>query len=73
MLPARVLQILSVLHVGRRIMRLVPEVRVPFDHVASRVANTGASFALGVAYLLFVLMFLTMIAEILLVTVRPYF
>ena len=49
-------------------VRRVPEVRVPFDHVASRVANTGASFALGVAlYLLFVLMFLTMIAEILLV------
>ena len=30
-------------------MRLIPEVRVPFDHLGSRVANTGASFATGVA------------------------
>ena len=34
-------------------MRLIPEVCVPFDHLGSRVANTGASFATGVAYLLF--------------------
>ena len=54
-------------------MVLIPEVRAPFDHIGDRVAHTGASFATGVAYLLFVLMFLTMIAEILLVTVRPYF
>jgi hypothetical protein len=50
-------------------MRLIPEVRIPFDHVGSRVANTGASFAFGVAYLLFLLMFL-MIAELFLVLRR---
>ena len=26
-------------------MRLLPEIRVPFDNVRSRVGNTGASFA----------------------------
>ena len=51
-------------------MRLIPEIRVPFDNIGSRVANTGASFALGVAYLLFALMFLTIIAEIFLVLMR---
>ena len=54
-------------------MRLIPEVRVPFEHVGSHVAHTGASFALGVAYLLFALMFLSMIGEILLAIVRAYF
>ena len=51
-------------------MRLIPEIRVPFDNIGSHVANTRASFALGVAYLLFALMFLTMIAEILFVALR---
>ena len=50
---------------------LIPETRVPFDNIGTRVANTGASFATGVAYLLFVLMFVTMIAEIFLVIRRP--
>jgi hypothetical protein len=48
----------------------VPELRVPLDHIGSRVANTGASFAVVVAYLLFALMFLSMIAEIFLVMSR---
>ena len=51
-------------------MRLFPELRVPLDHIGSRVANSGESFAIGVAYLLFALMFLTMIAEILVVIMR---
>ena len=51
-------------------MRLIPEIRVPLDNIGSHVANTGASFALGVAYLLFALMFLSMIAEIFLVLMR---
>ena len=51
-------------------MRLTPEIRVPFTNVRSRVAHTGASFAVMVAYLLFFLMFLTMIAEIFLVLIR---
>ena len=51
-------------------MRLTPEIRVPFANVRSRVAHTGASFAVMVAYLLFLLMFLTMIAEIFLVLMR---
>ena len=51
-------------------MRLIPELRVSLDNIGSRVANTGASFAIGVAYLLFALMFLTVIAEIFLVILR---
>ena len=54
-------------------MRLLSEVRVPFDHIGSHVAHTGASFGLGVAYLLFALMFLSMIGEIFLRIVRAYF
>ena len=53
-------------------MRLIPEIRVPLDHIGSHVANTGASFALGVAYLLFVLMFLSMVGEVFLMIVRAY-
>ena len=51
-------------------MRLIPELHVPLDHIGSRVANTGASFAIGVAYLLFALMFISMVAEIFLVIMR---
>ena len=51
-------------------MRLIPEIRVPPDNIGSHVANTGASFAIGVAYLLFALMFLSMVAEIFLVILR---
>ena len=51
-------------------MRFIAELRVPFDNIGSRVAHTGASFATGVAYLLFVLMFLTIIAEIFLMLMR---
>ena len=36
---------------------LIPEPRVPFANVRSRVAHTGASFAVMVAYLLFLLAF----------------
>ena len=55
---------------GGESMRLTPELRLPFANVRSRVAHTGASFAVMVAYLLFLLMFLTMIAEIFLVLMR---
>ena len=51
-------------------MRLNPEIRISFDNIGSCVAHTGASFATGVAYLLFFLMFLTIIAEIFLVLMR---
>ena len=51
-------------------MRLLSELRVPFDHIGSHVALTGDAFGFGVAYLLFALMFLTMIAEIFLVALR---
>ena len=54
-------------------MRLIPELRVPFDHVGGHVAHTGDAFGFGVAYLLFALMFLSMIAEIFLVILRAYF
>ena len=40
-------------------MRLLSELRVPFDHIGSHVAPTGAAFGFGVAYLLFLLMFLS--------------
>ena len=46
--------------------------RVPLDHFGSRVADAGESFAFAVAYLLFVLMFLSMIAEIFLAVMRAY-
>jgi hypothetical protein len=52
------------------VMFLIPEIRAPFDHVGNRVANTGASFATGVAYLLIILMLLTMVGEIFLVIMR---
>ena len=51
-------------------MRLLSELRVPFDHIGSHVTHTGAAFGFGVAYLLFSLMFLSMIAEIFLVALR---
>jgi hypothetical protein len=51
-------------------MHLIPELRVPLDDIRNRVANTSASFATGVAYLLFALMLLSMIAEIFLVIMR---
>jgi hypothetical protein len=51
-------------------MRLLSELRVPFDHIGSHLPLTGAAFGFGVAYLLFALMFLTMIAEIFLVALR---
>ena len=51
-------------------MILIPEIRAPFDHIGSRIADTGASFATGVAYLLVILMLLTMIAENFLVIMR---
>jgi hypothetical protein len=47
--------------------------RTVLDNIGTRVANTGASFATGVSYLLFALMFLTMIAEIFLVIRRSYY
>ena len=51
-------------------MRLISDIRVPFDHIGNRVAHTGASFATGVAYLVIILMLLTVIAEIFLVLMR---
>jgi hypothetical protein len=51
-------------------MILIPEIRAPFDNIKSRVVHTGESFATGVAYLLFVLMFLTIIAEALILIMR---
>lgn len=51
-------------------MRLIPELRVPFDHIESHVALTGNAFGFGAAYVLILLMFLTMIAEMLLVLMR---
>lgn len=55
---------------GEAAMRLLAELRVPFDHIESHVALTGTAFGFGVAYFLILLMFLTMIAEMLLVLLR---
>jgi hypothetical protein len=52
-------------------MYLIPEARVP-DHIGSRIANTGASFAVAVAYLLFALMLLTMVGEIFVLIMGAY-
>ena len=54
-------------------MRLLPELRVPFDHIGSHVALTGAAFGFGVAYLLFALMFLSMVGEIAILIMRAYY
>jgi len=53
-------------------MRVIPDFHISFANVGSRVAHTGESVASGVAYLLFLLMFLTMIAEIFLVIMRAF-
>ena len=53
------------------IMLSYSEARVP-DHIGSRIANTGASFACAVAYLLFALMLLTMVGEIFVLIMRAY-
>lgn len=51
-------------------MRLLAELRIPFDHIESHFALTGTAFGFGVAYFLILLMFLTMIGEMLLVLMR---
>ena len=51
-------------------MHLIPEIRAPLDHIGNRVAHTGASVATGVAYLVIILMLLTVIAEIFLALLR---
>ena len=51
-------------------MRLLSETRVSFDHTGNHVALNGHAFGLAVAYLLFALMFLSMIAEIFLAILR---
>ena len=51
-------------------MILIPEIRAPFDNIKSRVVHTSESFATGVAYLLFILMLLTIIAEALILIMR---
>ena len=53
-------------------MRVIPDFHMSFANVGSRVAHTGESVAAGMAYLLFLLMFLTMIAEIFLVIMRAF-
>ena len=52
------------------VMILIPEIRAPFDRIGSRVAHTGASLSTGVAYLVIILMLLTVVAEIFLVIMR---
>ena len=53
-------------------MRVSPDFHMSFVNIGSRVAHSGESIASGVAYLLFILMFLTMIGEILLAIMRSY-
>jgi hypothetical protein len=53
-------------------MGVIPEMRVPLANIANRVASTGASFAFAVAYLLFALMFLLMVADTILAIVRAW-
>jgi len=50
-------------------MGVIPDFHVSFANIGSRVAHTGESVASGVAYLLFALMFLTMIGELFLAIV----
>jgi hypothetical protein len=56
----------------RRFMRVIPRMHASFARLAVRVANTGGSFAFAVAYLLFALMFLLMVADTILAIVRAW-
>jgi hypothetical protein len=53
-------------------MRVIPDLHISFANIGSRVAHTGGSVASGVAYLLFALMFLSMIGEVILVVIRSH-
>jgi hypothetical protein len=44
--------------------------RTILDHIGNRIAHTGASCATGVAYLVIILMLLTVIAELFLALMR---
>ena len=56
--------------IWRWAMRVIPDFHMSFANIGSRAAHTGGSIASGVAYFLFALMFLTMIAEIFLLALR---
>jgi len=45
-------------------MGVIPHFHLSFANLGSRVAHTGESVAAALAYLLFALMFLTMIGEV---------
>ena len=53
-------------------MRVIPRMHASFARLAVRVANIGGSFAFAVAYLLFALMFLLMVADTILAIVRAW-
>ena len=53
-------------------MRVIPRMHASFARLAVRVANTGGSFAFAVAYLLFALMFLLMVADTISAIVRAW-
>ena len=53
-------------------MAAIAKLRVSFANIATRVVNTGASFAFVVAYLLFALMFLFLITDLILTIVRSW-
>jgi hypothetical protein len=50
----------------------IPRMHTSFANLAVRVANAGGSFAFVVAYVLFVLMFLLMLADTILTIVRAW-
>lgn len=54
------------------IMRVTPRLYTPLANLAARVTNAGSFFAFAVAYVLFTLMFLLMLADTILTIVRTW-
>jgi hypothetical protein len=55
-----------------KIMRAIPRLYTPLANLAARVTNAGGFFAFAVAYVLFALMFLLMLADTILTIVRTW-
>ncbi|MFY9699573.1 MAG: hypothetical protein WAU59_19660 [Rhodoplanes sp.] len=53
-------------------MRAVPRLHTPLANLAARVTNAGGFFAFAVAYVLFALMFLLMLADTILTIVGTW-
>ena len=55
-----------------KIMRAIPRLYTPLANLAARVTDAGGFFAFAVAYVLFALMFLLILADTILTIVRTW-